>query len=64
MCSGSKVVRESICRNQCDYSVVTDLARLRGKSTSTPFMTAKSDISVRIIKSNKAAYGRKGAVEE
>lgn len=24
------------------YSVVTDLAKLRGKSTSTPFMTAKS----------------------
>ena len=25
------------------YSVVTDLARFRGKSTSTPFITARSD---------------------
>ena len=26
------------------YSVVTDLARLRGKSTSTPFITARSTL--------------------
>jgi len=27
------------------YSVVTDLARFRGKSTSTPFMIARSGMS-------------------
>lgn len=42
------------------YSVVTDLARFRGKSTSTPFMIARSIISG--IKDD--TYGMRGAEEE
>lgn len=37
----SVCVRESERERRRVYSVVTDFARLRGKSTSTPFMTAR-----------------------
>ena len=41
------------------YSVVTDFARFRGKSTSTPFMMARSVISICMARSEEEHTVRK-----
>ena len=48
--NGDNCIERRIClmgderqRRYSPYSVVTDLARFRGKSTSTPFMIARSE---------------------